>query len=219
MKKRRKSLTFTDKTIKINPDNPESDLIAVAARIIQDGGTVVFPTRSLYGLGVDAFNTEAINKVFSIKQRSLNKPVSVLVGCTTDVFSLVRRVPKEALLIMNRFWPGQITIVFEAKDSLLGNLTAKTGKIGIRIPEQKVALKLVKKVKVPITATSANLSGHPGCSNIGKLNSDLVHNVDCILDAGQLKGKSGSTVIDVTVEPLKVLREGEITAREIFEVI
>jgi len=219
LKKRPKSLIFPDKIIKINPENPDFDLIGIAARIIKDGGAVVFPTRSLYGLGADAFNTEAVRKVFSIKQRPLNKPVSILVGCREDVFTLVNHVPKKALMIMDCFWPGRITIVFEAKAFLPNNLTAKTGKIGIRIPENNAAVALVKKVGKPITATSANLSGHAGCSNIKKLNSDIFHKVDFILDSGQLKGKTGSTIIDVTKEPIEVLRQGELTSREIFESI
>jgi len=219
LKKTRKRLTLTDKILKINPDNPGPDIIAVAAQSIQDGGIVVFPTRTLYGLGADAFNVDAVNRVFSLKQRPWDKPVSVLIGCRQDIVSLVRHVPDVALSVMERFWPGNITIVFEAKETLPEKLTSKTGKIGVRIPKHNVALSLVKRVKFPITATSANLSGHTGCSNISQLHPDIVDCVDFILDAGELKGKMASTVIDVTVHPLKVLREGEISARQIFEAI
>ncbi len=128
----------------------------------------------------------------------------------------VKSIPLKAELLMRRFWPGDLTVVFEAKKHLPVPLTAGTGKIGIRIPGHPVARALVIEAKKPVTGTSANISGTKGCSSIKDISQTLLKGVDMILDAGVLKGGKGSTVVDVTVEPLKILREGELSEREIL---
>jgi len=207
------------KIIEINPLNPQPDLISEAARIINDGGIVSFPTRYLYGLGADALNSEAVDRVFVIKQRPYSKPLSVLINHQNDLSLLARNVPQAALRIMERFWPGDITIVFEANASLPLNLTAGTGKIGVRLPQHPVAVALTNAVQVPITATSANLTGRGGCSRISDLDPVVTDKLDLILDAGQLEGGTGTTVIDVTVDVPKILREGAVPAKDIFTIL
>ncbi|MCD4787782.1 MAG: threonylcarbamoyl-AMP synthase [Desulfobacterales bacterium] len=204
----------SNQKILIDPFNPQPKLILKAAGLIKKGGVVLFPTRCLYGLGADAFNPEAVDKVFRIKQRPYNKPVSVLIKDTNDLHILVKHIPSTAKCIMDYFWPGQITIVFEAKSTISRNLTGGTGKIGIRMPEHPVALSLVKEANSPITGTSANISGQAGCSAISDV--QLAEKVDILLDAGQLKGGTGSTVIDVTTSFPTILREGSVSAKNIF---
>jgi L-threonylcarbamoyladenylate synthase len=114
------------------------------------------------------------------------------------------------------FWPGQITIVFEAKNTISRNLTGGTGKIGIRMPEHPVSLSLVKEVNSPITGTSANISGKAGCSVISDLDVQIADKIDMILDAGPLKGGTGSTVVDVTTPFPTILREGYVSAKNII---
>ena len=207
------------KILSINPLNPQPDLISEAARVINNGGTVSFPTRYLYGLGADALNSEAVDRVFAIKQRPSNKPLSVLINHLNDLSLLARNVPQAALRIMERFWPGDITIVFEAHATLPLNLTAGTGKIGVRLPQHPVAVALTNAVQVPITATSANLTGRGGCSRISDLDPVVADKLDLILDAGQLEGGTGTTVIDVTVDVPTVLREGAVPAKDIFTIL
>jgi L-threonylcarbamoyladenylate synthase len=214
--KKLKNLRNTDKVVKIDHANPRPDLISEAALIIKNGGVISFPTRYLYGLGADAFNADAVDRIFKIKQRPYNKPLLVLVDKQKDLTRLVRNVPSVATHIMERFWPGEVTIVFEAKDSLPENLTGGTDRIGVRMPEHPVALALTKSVKGPITATSANITGQDGCSRIQDLEPLIADKLDLILDAGPLKGGIGSTVIDVTVDPPKILREGAISAKVIL---
>ena len=204
---------------KINPVNPQPDLIREAAGIIKRGGIVSFPTMCLYGLGADAFNTDAVNRVFRIKQRPFSKPLSVLVKDLKYLERLVRYIPPAASSIMENFWPGGITIVFEAKDTLPVNLVAGTGKIGIRLPEHTVASALVNEVEGPITGTSANISGNAGCSRVSDLDFLIADKLDLILDAGQLKGGRGSTVVDVTTDFPRILREGTVSAKDIFAVL
>ncbi|MFH1075640.1 MAG: L-threonylcarbamoyladenylate synthase [Pseudomonadota bacterium] len=207
---------MSNQKLLIDPLSPQPELILKAAQSIKKGGIVLFPTRCLYGLGADAFNPEAIDRVFRIKQRPYNKPISVLIKDTNDLHILVKHVPSAAKCIMDNFWPGQITIVFEAKSTISRNLTGGTGKIGIRMPEHPVALSLVKEVNSPITGTSANISGKVGCSAISDLDAQIADKLDMILDAGPLKGGAGSTVIDVTTPFPTILREGYVSAKNII---
>jgi len=212
-------LKASDKVRKVNCANPEAAIIAEAASIIGNGGVVVFPTRSLYGLGADAFNARAINRIFHIKQRPANKPILVLIKDKDELDRLATLVPTAATAIMERFWPGRVSIVFQAKEGLSANLTAGTNKIGIRLPGHNIAYKLVKAADCPITGTSANLSGSVGCFQINALDEKIVDSVDLILDAGPLKGGAGSTVVDVTGETPLILRQGEISKEDIEKII
>lgn len=209
----------SDKVRKINCANPETGIISEAAHIIKNGGVVVFPTRSLYGLGADAFNPRAVNRIFHIKQRPANKAILVLIKDKDELDRLSAVVPPAATAIMERFWPGRVSIVFQAKEGLSANLTAGTIKIGIRLPGHNVASTLVKAADGPITGTSANLSGSAGCFQVNDLNEKIVKSVDLILDAGQLKGGAGSTVVDVTGETPLIVRQGELSHKDIFNVI
>ena len=200
---------------KINSRNPEPEIIAEAATIIKNGGVVVFPTRCLYGLGADALDADAVGKVFKIKQRPAENPVLVLIHARRQLDSLVTNISPAAAAIMEVFWPGRVTLVFEAGPALPDGLTAHTGKIGVRLVGHPVAAALVSQVGRPITGTSANVSGRPGCHQAENLDPAIAEQVDLILDAGILKGGVGSTVVDVTEERPKILREGQVTADDI----
>jgi len=217
--KKQKGSKNINKIIKIDPTNPRPELIKKAARVIKMGGVISFPTQYLYGLGADALNAKAVDRVFDIKQRPYNKPVSVLIKNRTVLADLVAHIPPAASRIMDNFWPGWITIVFEAKDTLPINLTAGTGKIGVRLPGHPVALALVNSVDGPVTATSANIAGNAGCSRISEFDFHVVEKLDLILDAGPLKGGIGSTVIDVTANVPEILREGSVSSKHILTVL
>ena len=202
--------------ITVDPLEPQGDLMARACEIIRKGGVVIFPAKCLYGIAADALSPEAVDRVFEVKRRPRNNPILVLVNGKQDLERLVKRVPETAVALMDRFWPGDVTIVFEAVDDLPGVLTAHTGKIGIRMPHHPVARALIKRLGTPITGTSANISGARGISRVQDLAPDLVSRVDMVLDAGQLKGGKGSTVVDVTGDKVRVLREGEVTEADIL---
>lgn len=199
-------------------DNITSE-IAKAVKIIRSGGVVVFPAKCLYGLAVDALNQKAVERVFNIKQRPVTNPLLVLIDNIRQLDLLVQQIPEAAYLLIEQFWPGNITLVFNALDNLPAALTAGTGKIGVRIPGHPVARELVKQVKIPITGTSANISGQAGCSDISELDPQIAYSVDMILDAGILKGGAGSTVVDVTCNPVKVIREGVVSRVKILETL
>ena len=203
---------------KINSEEPEPEIIAEAAAIIEQGGVLAFPTRCLYGLGADAFNPEAVERIVQIKQRSDENPILVLIDSRKQLNPLVKHVPPVADAIMDAFWPGRVTLVFEAHESLPDPLTARTGKIGVRLPGHPVASALAKRAMRPLTGTSANISGQPGCYRSRDLDPAIANQLGLILDAGTLIGGVGSTVVDVTVSPPLILREGAVTTEEVLNV-
>jgi L-threonylcarbamoyladenylate synthase len=207
------------KILHIDPEHPQPEGIAEASGVLSKGGVIIFPTLTLYGLGVDAFNARAVNTLFEIKGRPTDKPILILICDISQLNSLAREVPAAAKLLMNRFWPGRLTLVFHAKKGLPKSLIAQKGKIGIRLTGNRVAASLVTGLGRPVTGTSANLSGQPGAFRISDLDPSLKTRVDMILDAGTLKGGVGSTIIDITFDSPKILREGEISASEIYEAL
>ncbi|MBW2020713.1 MAG: threonylcarbamoyl-AMP synthase [Deltaproteobacteria bacterium] len=206
------------KTLSVNPKSPDPEMIGKAASLIKNGGLVIFPTSSFYGLGAEAFHADAIDKVFRVKKRDPQKPVLILVASPADLAPLVRSIPKIATRLMEALWPGSMTLVFHAAEALPSNLTGHTGKIGIRLTSHPVASALVRAAGYPITGTSANLSGTGGRTTVADIDPQIRDQVDLVLDAGKTMGGKGSTVVDVTVNPLKILREGVISAERIKEI-
>ena len=198
------------KHLQVDAAQPARDPLLQAARAISSGGLVVFPTSGLYGLAADALNPVAVEKIFAAKGRRGDNPILILIGHPEGLAQLVTAVPPAAARLMETIWPGGLTLVLPAAPILPQVLTAGTGKIGIRLPAHPVARELVKIVGRPITGTSANLSGQPGCSRIDTLAQEIAQTADLILDAGRLDGGAGSTVVDVTgVRPI-ILRRGVI---------
>ena len=207
------------RVIRVHPDHPSSDTIHRAAEIISKQGVVVFPTQCLYGLAADARDPAAIRKIFRIKKRAETNPVLVLVHSRADLENMVAHIPDTAQKIMQAVWPGSLTLIFEAKPDVSDLLTAGTGKIGIRVPAHPVARALVKAAGRPVTGTSANLSGAPGCSCIQTLSQELIQSVDLVLDAGSLRGGTGSTIMDITCNPPRILRPGSVSMDMIRQVM
>jgi L-threonylcarbamoyladenylate synthase len=203
---------------KINPDNPGADMIQDAAAVIRKGGVIAFPTRCLYGMGADAFNPDAVGRIFKIKQRNAQNPILILIDDPIRLKSLVTHISAAAKAIAERFWPGRVTLVFDAGAQVPEYLTAGTGKIGIRLAAHPVAAALAGAIQSPVTGTSANVSGCPGCHQIGDLRSEVAQQLDLILDAGPLEGGRGSTVVDVTEEVPRILREGVVSEKEILAI-
>ena len=205
----------SDHIRRIDPARPEPEIIEEAAGAIAAKKVVVFPTRCLYGLGADAFDAQTVEQVFSLKQRPENKPVLVLIPNRREVSRLATRVSEAARRLMDEIWPGDLTLVFFARPEVPEILTAGTGKIGIRLPGHPAAAALVEAIGRPITGTSANLSGGSGVARVQELAPEIADRVDLILDAGPLKGGVGSIVVDVTVDPPKILREGRLLASDL----
>ena len=196
--------------LKIDPGKPDEEKLAEAVRTLLEGGVVAFPTETFYGLGADARNEAAVEKIFRIKGRNFRNPLSVIVANDRDVTPLVEEIPATAKILMQTFWPGPLTLVFRASSSVLPRLTADTGKIGIRVSSHPVARILAAALSGPLTATSANLSGGPECSSADAVIRTLGDLPDAVIDGGSTPGGAGSTILDVTVSPPRILREGAI---------
>lgn len=204
---------------KVDPLAPQSAAIQKAAAVIRSGGIVVYPTRSLYGLGADPFSAAAVARLFQIKGRSAAKPILLLVRGAEDIARLVKKMPAAAEALAESLWPGGLTLVLPAHDRVPLQITGGSGRIGLRLPAHPTAVALVSAVGAPITATSANLSGAPGVSHASDLSIALAAAADLILDSGVLKGGSGSTVVDVSGPVPVVLRRGSIPSEKILTVL
>lgn len=196
------------RSIRIESDESLQEGVKKAAKVIQSGGVVAFPTESFYGLAVNAADEDAVTSLFLLKKRRSEGPILILIPSTEVVDQYAAHVPERARKLMEQFWPGGLTIVFDGTSNLSPLLTAETGKIGIRLSSHPIATALAGAAGVPITGTSANISGQPGCIRAGEVAKSLGEAVDLILDGGETKGGKGSTILDVTVDPPKVLREG-----------
>ena len=203
--------------LKINPQQPEDDLVRQAVLILQAGGVVAYPTETFYGLAVDAMNAGAIERIFRIKGRKFSSPIALITGSNYKIGNLVTAIPAASQRLMQAFWPGPLTLLFSASPMISLRLTAGTGKIGIRVSSHPIADNLANSLNSPITATSANLSGAPECRSAGEVLMNLSDQVDLIIDGGPSPGGKGSTFIDVTTDHPACLREGAIPLQIIEE--
>jgi len=201
----------------VDPVSPDAGVVQTAAAAVRKGGLGVVPTRGLYGLAADAFRESAVARLFALKGRPADKPVLVLISDSSELDRLVAAVPPVGRRLMDRFWPGRLTLVLPARPEVPTALTAGTGKIGVRLCGHPVARMLAAAAGGPITGTSANRSGFPGCHRIEALDSELAGGVDFVLDAGPLAGGAGSTVVDVCGDRPEVLREGAVSQAELAE--
>ena len=199
----------------IDAVRPDPAVLRRAVAILQKGGLLVIPTRHLYGLAVDALNPQAVQRVFEVKRRPADRPLLILVPSRGAVTTYARDVEGPAEMLMDTFWPGKLTIILKATPLLPSVLTGGTGRIGIRLPEHPVCRAIVASWQRPITATSANLSGQPGCHRVEDLTSAILSAADLVLDAGPLQPGIGSTVVDAQPTRIQVLREGAIAIQAI----
>jgi L-threonylcarbamoyladenylate synthase len=193
---------------KVNPEMPEAHKIEAAAAIIRKGGLVAFPTETVYGLGADAFNADAVLAMFAAKKRPLDNPPIVHVSDAMEVYKLAEEVSPKAELLMKQFWPGPLTLVFKKYSSVPEVTTAGLDTVAVRMPQNKIALALIKASSTPIAAPSANLAGKPSPTTAQHVLDDLNGRIDAILDGGPTRIGVESTVLDLSVDPPMLLRPG-----------
>jgi L-threonylcarbamoyladenylate synthase len=163
----------------------------------------------VYGVGCDAFNPQAVRNLYEIKGRSFDKPLQVLICVPEQVEMFAREIPQSASELMERYWPGPLTLVFRKKPEISDILTASRGTIGLRMPDSISTLELIM-LSGPLAATSANISGGEDPKTAEEVEAQLGENVDLILDGGRTEVGLASTVVDITQNPPKVLREGPL---------
>jgi L-threonylcarbamoyladenylate synthase len=202
---------------KINIDNPDEKILIKAANVIKEGGIIVYPTDTLYGLGVDVHNKLAMDRLFYLKGRNAGKPVSILVNNLEQIEQLIGKLYKTEYSAAKLFFPGKITLIFSSKDKLSLPRMTHLKKLGFRIPNFKLTNKLVEYVGSPISTTSVNVSSQENVKNIDEILAIFGDKIDLILDGGNLDSSIGSSVLDLTTQPPTLLRKGKISRSEIVQ--
>jgi L-threonylcarbamoyladenylate synthase len=205
--------------IKISSEKPEPSLVSYAAQQIRAGQVLGMPTDTFYGLAADPFNLRAVDRVYDIKTRSRHKPLSLLIENVEQAEELARPLPPEFYALARRFWPGPLTIIVRAASKLPLKVTANTGNVALRIPSAKIPLAVIKSAGIPITATSANLSGASECTTAEEVRNQLQGRISVIVDGGTSPRDIPSTIVDLTDQEARwtVMREGAIAGQEISE--
>jgi L-threonylcarbamoyladenylate synthase len=203
----------------IDLQRPDPDVLRRAARILRSGGVIVYPTETLYGIGADASSEVAVQKVVAVKRRTEEKPILVLVHSPGAAAPLVRNVLPAAERLIAAFWPGPLTLVFSAAAGVPAGITRGRGTIGIRVPSGLLCRRLAEEAGVPLTSTSANLSGREIPETVAQMRTALGGGVDLFLDAGVLPPSLPSTVVDVSVDPPIVLRAGALPVSRLRVVV
>jgi L-threonylcarbamoyladenylate synthase len=206
------------KIIKIDPKNIDVKKLQEAGQAIREGKLVAFPTETVYGLGADALNRDAVIKIFRAKGRPLNDPLIVHISNIAEAEGLVDELPAIATKLGQLFWPGPLTMVMKKSKIISNSITAGLDTVAIRVPNHPVAQGLIREAGKPIVAPSANLFTHLSPTNAQHVIDDLKGKVDIILDSGDTMVGVESTVVDVTDLPLRILRLGGITLEKLKEV-
>jgi len=202
-------LILKTEILKFDPKNPKAVGIRKAAQVLKDGGLVAFPTETVYGLGADLLNTSALSRLYDIKKRPKDKPFTVAIADLRQLAALDCEVSPYTFRFMSRFWPGPLTIILWTK---------KEEKLGIRMPDDNIALSLLKELSIPVALPSANISGNPAPTTAEQVLKDLGGKIEMILDGGRTRIGIESTVLDLTISPYHVLREGAIKGEEFKKV-
>ncbi len=203
------------RVIKVDRDKPDEAKIRIAAEVIKRGGLVAFPTETVYGLGADALNENAVRRIFEVKDRPPDNPLIVHVSCIDDIYRIAKpnRIARK---LIDEFFPGPLTLIMEKKEVVPDITTANLRTVAIRMPDHKIALKLIELSETPVAAPSANKSGKPSPTKAEHVIEDFGDEIDCIIDGGETNIGIESTVVDTTKYPIEILRPGAVT-KEMLE--
>ena len=183
-------------------------------KILKKGGVIAFPTDTVYGLGADAFNSTAVQRIYEIKDRSESNPFPLLIADVKQLNALAEPIPELARFLANQFWPGGVTLVLSKIDSLPAHI-ASGPTIAVRVPNHPTCLTLLQHLAGPLIGTSANVSGQSAALTADEVRQQLGDRIDLIIDGGRCPGGKESTVVDITREPPVVLRQGIVPSHEI----
>ncbi len=211
-------MTIT-RVIKVDPRSPDPQAVAEAARLIRTGGLVAFPTETVYGLGADALNAEAVRRLFQAKGRPPNDPVIVHLADEGWLTCVASHVPPMAFRLARRFWPGPLTLILPKAASVPDMVTAGLPTVAVRVPSHPVALALIRAADTPVAAPSANLFGHTSPTTAEHVLADLEGKIDLILDGGATWIGVESTVLDLTGDQPQILRPGGVPREALMELL
>jgi L-threonylcarbamoyladenylate synthase len=207
------------KILKVNKNSVSISKIKEAAEILRNGGLVAFPTETVYGLGANALDPEAVKGIYAAKGRPSDNPLIVHIGSIDDVRQLTGEISDKAYMLMKLFWPGPLTLIFSKTPAVPEIVTAGLDTVAVRMPDHPVALSLLKETGLPIAAPSANLSGRPSPTDSMHVIEDLSGRVEAIIDSGRVKFGVESTVLDITCEPPVILRPGAVTLEQLRDAL
>jgi tRNA threonylcarbamoyl adenosine modification protein (Sua5/YciO/YrdC/YwlC family) len=207
--------------VKINSKQPEASMVTYAAEKIRAGEVVGMPTDTFYGLAADPFNLHAVDRVYEIKTRSRHKPLSLLIESVDQASELAWPVPETFYLLARRFWPGPLTIIVKADPKLPLKVTANTGNVALRVPAAEIPLAIIRAAGLPVTATSANLSGASECTTALQVRDQLGDVLKVIVDGGQSPRDVASTIVNLTSDDgsWRLLRQGAIPYEQLVELL
>lgn len=193
-------------------------MLEEAGELIRQGKIVVFPTETVYGIGTNGLDKNAVKKLYEVKQRPLNKPISLLVSNMEMVNSIAKDITEIEYKIMEKFFPGPLTIILKKKDIVPNVVTAGQNTVGIRMPRGEIARKLVEYADVPIATPSANISGEPSGTNLQEIKKHFEGKVDYFIDGGNSELGLASTIVQVVDGKPQILRQGSITLEQINQI-
>ncbi len=187
--------------------------------VLRNGGIVIFPTETVYGIGTNAYCEKSVEKIYEIKERPEEKPLSILVSNVNEIskYAIINNSMEEQ--IIKNFMPGPITIILEKRPEVFDYITSGKNTIGIRIPDNKIILKILEALKLPIVAPSANISGHPSGIELNEILPDFENKVDICIDGGKSELSESSTIVQVVDNEIKVLRQGKILKQDIENIL
>jgi L-threonylcarbamoyladenylate synthase len=210
---------FRARLREVDPLRPEADIIAWAALCLSKGGVLIYPTETFYGLGGDPYELQVVERIYRIKARDAHKPLPLIAADEAATRRAVRIWPEVAERLARAFWPGPLTLVVLAASQLPPTLHDRTGKIAVRVSSHAVARHLAAAAGGLLISTSANLAGNRPCAHPDQLSVELLHQVDGVLHAGRTSGGQPSTLVDVTVDPPRLLRSGAIEWERLQQVL
>jgi L-threonylcarbamoyladenylate synthase len=205
--------------LKVSPVQPEPEKIKIAAQTIREGGLVAFPTETVYGLGANALDERAVLRIFQAKNRPTDNPLIVHIANKEDVYLLAETVPSKAEILIDRFWPGPLTLLMPKSELVPAATTAGLVTVAIRMPSHPIARALIAEADVPIAAPSANLAGRPSPTTAQHVWDDLSGKIEVLIDGGEVGFGVESTVLDLTADPPTVLRPGPVTVGELRQIL
>lgn len=207
------------KSYRIDPENPNAEVINLAATVLRDGGIVVFPTETVYGLGALADSKFGPHEMFEVKVRPADLPIPLLVETEDALDTWGADVPECAHKIAHAFWPGAVTIVVKASERVPKDFRAPDGTIGLRAPDHEVVMELIQAAGGPIFATSANTHGNPAPGSFAEIEPRIIAHADLSLDAGETEHQVASTVVLCTGDEPTVVREGAVSSEDIMRAV
>ena len=190
-------------------------MINRAAELIKQGKIVVFPTETVYGIGTNGLNERAVKKLYEVKQRPLNKPISLLVSNMEMVDQIAKDITDIEYKIMEKFFPGPLTIILKKSDIVPNIVTSGQDTVGVRMPSGEIARKLIEVAGIPIAAPSANITGQPSGTNLQEIRKHFEGKVDFFIDGGNSELGVSSTIVQVVDGKPQILRQGSITLEQI----